>query len=97
MMFLVESAEAAAQRNAAIYGWMTVPPMGTPGRAADHHQRLGDCGAADGVLALALAMLQRQASAIVAAADAGHPPMPIEISVDDACACYTPAGSRGNA
>lgn len=97
VMFLVETEAAAAERGAPIFGWFAVPPMGTPGRAVDHHTRLGDCGAADGVLALALAMLRRESRVTVAAADVGHPAMPLEISVDDACACYTSAGSRGNA
>lgn len=91
VMFLIETEAVARQRGAPVYAWLSIPPPGALGLGPTHHAQLGDCGAADGVLSTALAVLGRSSTRLVSAADLGHPAQSIEISVDSDCACYTRA------
>jgi len=94
VMLLIEPEAAALAREASVLGWLRLPSMGTAGQTARHHAQLGDCGAADGALAVALAVLRRESGLVLMAADAGHPAMSVEISVDKDCACYNPPSAE---
>jgi hypothetical protein len=53
-----------------------------------HHDQLGDCGSADALLAVALAILRRESRHTTVAADPGQPELSVTVAVDAACAWY---------
>lgn len=57
-----------------------------------HHHQLGDCGAADALLAVALAIIRRESRHTTVAADPGQPELSVTVAVDPACAWYACAG-----
>ena len=90
VILLIEPEAVAIARQARVLGWLRLPPMGTAGQTPMHHAQLGDCGAADGALAVALAVLRREPGLVLTASDLLQPASPVEISVESDCACYTP-------
>ncbi len=90
VMMLIEPASSVTARGASGYATMVLGPPGVDVRRVQHHEHLGDCGAADGALALALGILQRSGRWTVSCADAGQPAQSITVSVDDTCAWYAP-------
>jgi hypothetical protein len=90
IMLLIEPAEQVAKRGGAALATIALGADDVAVGCGDHHDRLGDCGAADAVLAVALAILRRDAQHTVAANDPGQPTQSISVAVDASCAWYAP-------
>jgi len=88
---LIESAESAKARGAAVLAELGTarPPAAKPSPIV-HHPVLGDCKAADGLLAVALHICDRNPSAWVEGQDLGQPAVGVRVKVGQDHACYAP-------
>jgi 3-oxoacyl-[acyl-carrier-protein] synthase II len=88
---LIESAESARARGAKVLAEVgTDRPPGMEASFPEHHSALGDCKAADGLLAVALHICERRSSVWVEGKDLGQPAVGALVGVEPGFACYAP-------
>ena len=88
---LIESRSSAMARGAVILAEVgTHRPPEVEVSPMDHHRTLGDCKAADGLLAVALHICERRGSVWVEGQDLGQPAVGALVGVDAGFACYSP-------
>jgi 3-oxoacyl-(acyl-carrier-protein) synthase len=88
---LIESAESARARGAKVLAEVgTDRPPGMEASSPAHHSALGDCKAADGLLAVALHICERCSSVWVEGKDLGLPAVGALVRVEPGFACYAP-------
>jgi 3-oxoacyl-(acyl-carrier-protein) synthase len=87
---LIEKESDARSRGTQIFGRLSFDgPFDSP-HEPFHRASLGDCHAADGLLAVALSISSRKSQCIVTAKEAHQPAVGVMVEVDEDFACYAP-------
>ena len=84
----LETAESAKQRGAPVYAVLDLAPPVTTLATPTHHEQLGDCKAADALLALVLRIGGGPGEATITAVEPGQPALGVRVSVESDFACY---------
>lgn len=96
---LLESEAHAAARGAPAMARVTTERAGAPARnLSEHHAALGDCHAADALLAVAMCIGEGRAPCWVQAQEGNQPAVGVAVAVEGGVACYPrdlAGGDRG--
>ena len=88
---LIESESSAKSRGAEVLAVLdTDRPPDVDLSSMEHHRALGDCKAADGLLAVALHICERRSSVWVEGKELGQPAVGVLVRVEPGFACYAP-------
>jgi len=94
---LLESEAHASARGARAMARVATERAGAPIRQlSDHHAALGDCHAADALLAVAMSIGEGQSHCWVQAQEGSQPAVGVAVAVEGGVACYPREGTGGD-
>jgi 3-oxoacyl-(acyl-carrier-protein) synthase len=90
--FLIETYQTASERGASVFATLDTPE-GVPSISApSHHSSIGDCRAADALLAVALQISGGPSDTVIGACERGQPAVGVGVTIKPDFACYPLSG-----